>query len=423
MSAQPGVSPSVERYRGVVNRVLASRDFHKAGRLRALLTYISERSFAEPDVPIREVEIAEKVFGRTPDQSSDDTIVRVHASQLRKRLEQYFAEEGRDESIVIEIPKGNYSPVFRHREPNPTVEIEQVAQVLKEPRIRPAWVVIVSAMVVAVGLLVWDDLRVRGQLFSSPDAEQRLFWSPFLNSELPTDIVVADSSLSVFQDLTKLQVGVQSYANRDYVKRLETLSLPPAVGDAARMLAGRRHTSIADANIARRISLLAGHHNDRLQIIHSRDFQVRLLRTNNVILLGSSRSNPWEDLVGDRLNFWYSYDSSGTASIRNKNPKPGEKALYTCEDNPRQGLPSGYCVVARIPNLADSGKVLIIAGTEMEGTEAGGEFVLTGHTLRQLREAMGVRSGSPFPDFEALVSTTHLAGASPRAEVVAFRVH
>jgi hypothetical protein len=39
----------------------------------------------------------------------------VQISQLRKKLQEHFSEEGRDEPLIIEIPKGNYVPVFRPR--------------------------------------------------------------------------------------------------------------------------------------------------------------------------------------------------------------------------------------------------------------------------------------------------------------------
>jgi hypothetical protein len=49
----------------------------------------------------------QEVFGRPRDYdtSADDT-VRVHVSVLRKRVDQYFAKEGSNESIIIEIPRG-----------------------------------------------------------------------------------------------------------------------------------------------------------------------------------------------------------------------------------------------------------------------------------------------------------------------------
>src|SRR5437870_9636348 len=43
----------------------------------------------------------------------EDSSVRVHARQLRLKLHEYFDGVGRDESLVVEIPKGTYAPVFR----------------------------------------------------------------------------------------------------------------------------------------------------------------------------------------------------------------------------------------------------------------------------------------------------------------------
>src|SRR5439155_13660372 len=65
---------------------------------------------------IHEQEVGHMVFGRPPDYDTvSDNIVRVHASMLRKRLEQYFAEDGAGETLTLEIPKGNYAPVFHER--------------------------------------------------------------------------------------------------------------------------------------------------------------------------------------------------------------------------------------------------------------------------------------------------------------------
>src|SRR5208282_138508 len=56
------------------------------------------------------------VFGRRADYNpGDDNIVRAEARELRKRLEQYFAGEGKEESLEIRIPKGSYVPVFEAR--------------------------------------------------------------------------------------------------------------------------------------------------------------------------------------------------------------------------------------------------------------------------------------------------------------------
>src|SRR2546421_1320919 len=106
--------------RKLVERVAASRYLAKSARLRDLLVYLSERALEGTD-EIHEQEVGHKVFGRPANyDTGSDNIVRVHASTLRKRLEQYFSEEGATEPLILEIPKGNYAPVFRKRsQPEP----------------------------------------------------------------------------------------------------------------------------------------------------------------------------------------------------------------------------------------------------------------------------------------------------------------
>src|SRR5262249_15324909 len=100
--------------RQLVARVVESRYLSRSVRLRDMLTYVSDRVLLEGVTDIHEQEIGHRVFGRKPDYDTAlDNTVRVHATTLRKRLEQYFAAEGVDEPIIIELPKGNYAPVFR----------------------------------------------------------------------------------------------------------------------------------------------------------------------------------------------------------------------------------------------------------------------------------------------------------------------
>ena len=104
----------------LVQRIAASRVFGKSARLRHLLLYLCNRVLEGHLGPIHEQEVGHSVFGRPADYDTGaDNIVRVHASLLRKRLAEYFSKEGALEPIVIEIPKGNYAPVFRGREGEP----------------------------------------------------------------------------------------------------------------------------------------------------------------------------------------------------------------------------------------------------------------------------------------------------------------
>ncbi len=101
-------------------RILESRTFSNAPILRRLLGQIVERSLVGKPEELKEYALGVEVFGRG--ESFDprtDTIVRVQARRLRAKLQEYYAQEGRADPIVIELPKGRYLAAFRPSSPLP----------------------------------------------------------------------------------------------------------------------------------------------------------------------------------------------------------------------------------------------------------------------------------------------------------------
>jgi hypothetical protein len=92
----------------------------RASRLRELLLFVGRRSLKDGCTQVREQEIGIEVFGRP--QAYDtavDNIVRTNVSDLRKRIEAYFDSEGLQETVIMDIPRGSYVPVFRYRPVDP----------------------------------------------------------------------------------------------------------------------------------------------------------------------------------------------------------------------------------------------------------------------------------------------------------------
>src|ERR1700678_806286 len=118
-------SPDPETCWALLERVVASTRFQRATRLREFLLYVGRRSLKEGCDQIHEQEIGSEVFGR-PDayDTSVDNIVRVNATELRKRIEDYFESEGSLETLIFEIPRGSYKPVFRQRIVGPQIVAE-----------------------------------------------------------------------------------------------------------------------------------------------------------------------------------------------------------------------------------------------------------------------------------------------------------
>src|SRR6266851_2003889 len=98
----------------LVQRIVSSPPFQKSTRLRDLLQFITEQTIHGKAHELTEQHIGNALFHKPSDYSPlEDSSVRVHARQLRLKLHEYFNEEGRDEPLVLDIPKGSYAPVFR----------------------------------------------------------------------------------------------------------------------------------------------------------------------------------------------------------------------------------------------------------------------------------------------------------------------
>jgi TolB-like protein len=108
------MAPAVDAAREQLERILSSAGFSRNERLSRFLRFIVERHLEGRDSEIKESVIAIEVFGRKPDHDpKQDSIVRTEAARLRARLAEYYADSGRDDCIVIELPKGGYVPVLR----------------------------------------------------------------------------------------------------------------------------------------------------------------------------------------------------------------------------------------------------------------------------------------------------------------------
>ena len=103
-----------------MERILASSQFRTTQRLREFLLYISECALNKTPEAATEQQIGVHVFHRPAGyNSSEDSIVRTHARLLRQKLAEYFATEGAEEPVIIEVPKGHYLPIFRARQSAP----------------------------------------------------------------------------------------------------------------------------------------------------------------------------------------------------------------------------------------------------------------------------------------------------------------
>jgi hypothetical protein len=417
MSQGPELSVAEDR-RLLVERVAASSHFSRSARLRDLLVYLTDRVFEDETAAIHEQEVGHQVFGRAADyDTAADNIVRVHASMLRKRLEQYFASEGAGETIVIEIPKGNYAPVFRERsnpkpEPGATMAEPAALPPRRDRRLVPL-------LVCAWLLSIWAAVMVfRGpgrQAAASGGPTVRLFWSQVLNPGRPTDVVVDDAGVALYQELTGHAISLNEYFDRSYLRSLPEVAAAAGLDpQIATSMILRRQSSFADTSFSWKLLQLAAGQNARPNLRFARDYTFRDLKANNAILLGNGRSNPWAQPFEPQLGVRWQFDK-GEGVYYPVDTLQGNRTFAAARPGEAH---EGCFSVAMVPNLGATGNVLLVSATGGSATNAAADFLADERWLRELRGRLPAGKGAEFPPFEALVKTQSRSGTAREVFIV-----
>src|SRR5205823_8533585 len=97
-----------------LERIVSSATFQQVERLKRFISFIVSEAAAGRGDELKEYVVGVQVFGKeTSFDPRTDPIVRVQARRLRARLARYYHEEGQQDEVVIELPKGGYAPVFK----------------------------------------------------------------------------------------------------------------------------------------------------------------------------------------------------------------------------------------------------------------------------------------------------------------------
>ena len=181
--------PAPEVVAAELQTILASKRFLNAEKQGRFLAFVVNETLAGRQKDLKESILAIEVYERRKDYDPKiDAIVRVEAARLRNKLEQYYANEGRNDTVRIGIPKGSYAPVF---------------SVPGAPKQQPRRSTLAARLLVAASICMIAAWSLPFRTVSSSSGD-------FSVVVIPTQNLTADSSLNPFcaslaeQLLTKL---------------------------------------------------------------------------------------------------------------------------------------------------------------------------------------------------------------------------
>jgi hypothetical protein len=241
-------------------------------------------------------------------------------------------------------------------------------------------------------------------------------WSVLFAKDRDTFIVPADSGLGILQNLTEEPATLADYVSGKYFSEVKSKDVDTKNLDDLRT---QRYTSMVDLNITSRLSQLPDVVPDHLIVRYARDLRMDDLRNGNAILLGAVHTDPWVSLLQEGLNFKFSCGRRvDDCFILNTHPAAGEQPAYrTSSNDPSRET---YAIVALLPNLDQTGRILLIEGLNMAGTEAAANLVLDDATMRSVLEPAKSRQGVLRP-FELLIETRSLEAQALPAQIVCRR--
>jgi len=172
-----------QQKRIILQKILNSSEFSESRISRLLLAYLIESSIK--GITPKETSIAKEVFGKDKNFNPiEDTLVRVHIHNLRKKLEKYYEHEGRKDKIRIIIPKGHYEVLFipqRHLN-------QEIKKLFNKSNLILIFIII--TLLFLCFYLFSENQSLKGKYYIV-DRENPI-WKEFLVENKPVMIVIGD---------------------------------------------------------------------------------------------------------------------------------------------------------------------------------------------------------------------------------------
>lgn len=420
-----------------LDAMLTTPIFVQSGRCKRFLNYIVEQTLSGHASQIKERTIGINVFERANDyDTGDDSIVRVTANEVRKRIGQFYQESPRSHLVQIDLPRGSYVPEFRIQ-PSRQVGIQTSRQVEK-----PA----VAADAVApepVSAAAANDLSPNAAGNGIPTTGQEPFVAvsqaprQALRSRILYTIlfVLIAASFAAFW-IWKGREGNNSpdlwaafvHAKVPVLVCIDTHNLQPLALDQSpdrdrfvNLVLRRQIISLDDAAILSSMASELGKKGIAFRVVGAELTSLEDLRRQPVILIGAI-DNKWTLRLTQNLRYRIEVANPPGSGSANEpiasiidSQIPATRAWATDLSVPFTQWKSDYAILARMDDSTTGVPVLIEAGLGNAGTVAASELLNSGAMEKNLA---GDASCKGKANFEAVVGTEIIDMKSGPAHVL-----
>jgi hypothetical protein len=407
-----------EQFLGQIDRLAESHALHSSESLCKLLRYLARQAVDHPAEPLKEYQLATEVFGRPPDFDPQlDSTIRVQAGRLRTKLAEYYASEGTDDPIVVELPKGTYHLAFHHRtaatKGHSSNGTEFAAERADARSVSTVWriaavtlAVLLAAALASIFVLV--AARKPAAVATATQGDQvpaafRIFWAPFLKGSDEPWVIFSNAAF-----VGRPEVGLRYYtAARD-----------------SKDLVFDHYTGVGEVLAVHSLDHVFELFHRQIRVKRGSLFSLDDAKNNDLIFVGSPSENLTLTEIPGTQEFVFqrvpSGPRKGDLAIVNVHAAPSEpKSVLASPSN--STLTEDYAVIALLPGLNAGRSVMILAGTTTFGTQGAVEYVCRENSVEELLLRLSVSKEGEVKPFEALVRVKVTRGVPVSTELIAIR--
>jgi hypothetical protein len=403
----PSVNPALVEI--ALQEILSSHYFHSSAQCSALLRYVVENTVNERSDCLRERVIGTEVFDRAPDyDTGNDHIVRSRASEVRKRLAQYYQETGSGAALRISIPSGSYRATFDLAPPSkrdpaeaklelplprleppaeenlPTASLtavesqtEVLSPLLETPRRSAASIIGWARIAIAAFLTICIAVGIVRSWPNAGISRFDTFWSPISKSSKPALIYCGGGFVYKLSD-EYLDDYRLKHALKDTRREFFVDLKPGETVPGKDLIADKHFVPFGDLASAARIAATLSHFNKGYDLRYGDDMAFTEFHTSPVILIGGL-NNSWALKVTHNLRYVLEQDDRIVDQW-------DRKKTWMQKADPDNQARDDFAIISRL-NTSDAGVgsfVISIAGIRMYGTQAAADLISDPTRLNQI---------------------------------------
>lgn len=383
-----------------LEEILASSPFRGSRRYPTMLRYIVEKTLASQHGELKERTIGVEVFSRDLAYDTNaDPVVRFTASEIRRRLAQFYQESGTASRVVLELPSGTYIPRFYLRAKESAEHEQDVAPPEPEShpvdadlapelphRVRTLWpyYLLTALALAAVGV----GFFIRSMRQRDPVME---VWAPLLSNPNPVLISAGRPLQAAGEPPEAPNISIADHILRPEF-RVSITTLDAIANIVGYLKTFQKPFRIHEAN------------SNTLADLHERP-----------VVLVTGNDNKWTVLLLKPLRFHFV--QQGQFSYIDDEQNPAFRGWSVDFPKPLSEQTADYAIVGRFYSPTTGGPVIVVAGISSNGTEAAGEFIVSPKDLAMLEKL--APSGGVKRNFEAVLKVEVVGGNTGATTVVA----